>query len=354
MEVASMTLAELPEEVILQIFIQLDPKDVTNLRITCRAFYRISLDDSLWQSFFLQRYLHVSVGNSLWKNLYQWVGKLERSFYTSEQSVCDLSLQLGQKNAKIEEFELYSRKLEHENVLLEEDLNALEMCREDLESTLREQGRRLELQQIHVDHMEESMQKSGRRLKEVESSLGEAGVKVEEGENLMRNLKIENRELKKEVSEVRGILYSEQFQINKLQKENERKDRLIIKLETLCNEKTREVEVLKDAMERNMREERAKRANIERKLESCLAQLEDITESSVKQSMMMGSKQSAMEKLVDQETQANEILRKEVRRLERELKRSTEKHEFEVARLKEMIAKSNQLKALSYTIMSKA
>ena len=52
--------------------------------------------------------------------------------------------------------------------------------------------------------MQENLRKSNIRLKQMESTLDEANTREEEISGQIRNVRQENRELKKELSELRG------------------------------------------------------------------------------------------------------------------------------------------------------
>ncbi|PRP87648.1 trichohyalin [Planoprotostelium fungivorum] len=151
-----------------------------------------------------------------------------------------------------------------------------------------------------------------------------------------------------------GVVYSEQFQTNKIARENNRKERVIVKLDANLAEKTRELENTRELMERTVRKERSKRTQLERNMMTLNQQLEENTVRFNCQSHSMGQRQQTLEKLIKDKSQVDGKLKKELKRLEREMKRTKEKHKMEVGQMKDILIKLNQLKALSYNIMAKA
>ncbi|PRP84904.1 hypothetical protein PROFUN_07558 [Planoprotostelium fungivorum] len=360
------TIAALPEEILLDIFLCLDTPDIIKAQSVNQSFNRVASDDRLWRELLLRRYSELSDADdrpktSIWKKIYSVMNRMESSIESALEEVSNLEQQLehakgllDRSNQTIRVLENLPDMLERERDLIERELRESQQSKEFLQTALRSQERHLEVQQIHWQQMEEKLVKTTVRLQQLEASLNEANTREEDQTVQMRNLKQENREMRKELSELRGVVYSEQFQTNKIARENDRKERVIVKLDANLAEKTRELENTRELMERTVREERSKRTQLERNMMTLNQQLEENTDRFNRQSHSMGQRQQTLEKLIKDESQVNGELKKELKRLEREMKRTKEKHEMEVGRMKDILIKSNQLKALSYNIMAKA
>jgi len=157
-----------------------------------------------------------------------------------------------------------------------------------------------------------------------------------------------NQILKKECLKHRSNLESELERTCNLTKELKKKDHKLEILEKEKNDKIKEITLLHDRFEREMKEEKSKKVAlmnkinimIEQQMEDAEKYKRDIKRSKKREKMLREEANSDFESCLE--------LKKKNRDLQRELRLTINKYETEISKMKEIIYKTTNFRALSF------
>eukprot|EP01114_Cavostelium_apophysatum_P021017 TRINITY_DN7209_c0_g1_i1.p1 TRINITY_DN7209_c0_g1~~TRINITY_DN7209_c0_g1_i1.p1 ORF type:complete len:362 (+),score=126.84 TRINITY_DN7209_c0_g1_i1:106-1191(+) len=357
------SVAQLPDELILEIFSFVeDAKDLRGLQLVNSHFRRLSLDNELWKQFFCNKNELDPSSGTLWSDIFVYVTSLERSLQKAQHQVVDGHLEFDHMLHQIATLRHQNFSLTHE---IEEVRSDYERIRKTLADTIEEQlemdqelhgsKKLMNLQKLHLDEMERDLLLYQHKVSSEISKNKQLAQQIEEIEAQLNKERDANKPLRKEVAELRSMWEKEVEEIERLKLEQRKRDKQIESLMRMNHEKAKEIAKLNEKFERSAREEKMKRAVLERRLVGLNLQLTEDTESIKKQNLKNSRDTEKLKKEAELEYENVLELKRKNRELERDLKRQSLHFEQEIARIKGLLSRTNRLgSALSFQVMAKA